>query len=260
MSFFASQTDKWAWQEIVNFSSMLYMDFFLRYNNKNNSLEGDIPVASEYLLKKYKDVKPDEPIQLTEKEKRQNWWHYHRIHVLVGVVILGLIGSFIWELVSKEEPDYQVAYIGEYAPPFDSEDNLEAILEARLPDRDGDGKVSVQVNSYVINDSDPNAYASQVALAGDIYLGSSSVFIVEDPMEAQSMYGIFYQEDGSVPEDEADVQSCESYAWKDCPVVSSLDLGMELYVIHRGFMNEELRAANEGVEALWEVITEGAVK
>ena len=244
----------------VNFASMLYTHLSLRYNNIDNPLEGETVVASEYLLKKYKDVKPDEPIQLTKEEKRKNWWHYHRIHILIGVIALAFLGSFVWEMVAKEDTDYQIAYVGEYSLPFDAEKQIESVLEPLLIDRTGDGKVSLLITSYVLNDNDPNAYAAQIALVGDISLGSSSVFLVTDPMRMQETFGIFYQEDGSVPKDETDVNSCMSYAWESCPTVNSLDFGMDLYLIQRGYVNEEMLEEKKGVELLWEVMTNGAEK
>ena len=44
-------------------------------------------MASEYLKWKYRDVKPDAPLVLTPKEKRANWWHYHKWTLLSGVVV-----------------------------------------------------------------------------------------------------------------------------------------------------------------------------
>ena len=63
-------------------------------------------MASEYLLKKYKDVKPDEPKELTKKEKRANWWHYHRLTLLIIALAAALVISFIWAIV-REIAGYQ---------------------------------------------------------------------------------------------------------------------------------------------------------
>ena len=52
-------------------------------------------MASEYLKWKYRDVKPDEPIRLTRKEKALNWWHYHKWYVLLGSLIPGALTGLI---------------------------------------------------------------------------------------------------------------------------------------------------------------------
>ena len=45
-------------------------------------------MASEYLKWKYRDIKPDQPVEHTKKQKAANWWHYHRWWLLAGVVLL----------------------------------------------------------------------------------------------------------------------------------------------------------------------------
>ena len=52
-------------------------------------------MASEYLKWKYRDVKPDEPIRLTQKEKALNWWQYHKWYVLLGSLIPGALTGLI---------------------------------------------------------------------------------------------------------------------------------------------------------------------
>ena len=61
-------------------------------------------MASEYLKWKYRDVKPRETKELTPAEKRKNWWHYHKWHILTGVVLaaaLALIMSRAIKIFSK---------------------------------------------------------------------------------------------------------------------------------------------------------------
>ncbi len=69
-------------------------------------------MASEYLKKKYQDVKPDEKRELTPEEKRKNWWHYHIWHVVTGAALLVILCSIAWNALSTVEPDCQVAYVG----------------------------------------------------------------------------------------------------------------------------------------------------
>ena len=44
-------------------------------------------MASEYLKKKYQDVKPDAPVELTPAEKRRNWWYYNKWYVCAAAAL-----------------------------------------------------------------------------------------------------------------------------------------------------------------------------
>lgn len=68
-------------------------------------------MASEYLKWKYRDVKPSQPVQLTKKELRRNWWHYHKWHVLFGAAAVCMAVSLVWSMVMQVRPDYQIAYV-----------------------------------------------------------------------------------------------------------------------------------------------------
>ena len=105
-------------------------------------------MASEYLKKKYKDVKPDVKRELTPAEKRKNWWHYHKWHAATAVVLLSILGSIVWNALHQVKPDYQIAYVGEYALPDDTAAALEAGFAALGEDLNGDGSVVVQLVQY----------------------------------------------------------------------------------------------------------------
>ena len=47
-------------------------------------------MASEYLKWKYRDVQPEQTVELTPRQRRANWWYYHKWHVLLGVGLLAL--------------------------------------------------------------------------------------------------------------------------------------------------------------------------
>ena len=215
-------------------------------------------MASEYLMKKYKDVKPDEPVQLSEKAKRKNWWEYHKIYVLIGVFVLIAAAGFVWDMVSRVEPDYQIAFVSTRGVQDSVIEEISSRLEPLLPDRNKDRKVIVQVNSYVSSESDPYAYVTQMAISNDAMLGNSNVYIVEDLTDVQQRYLMFYQSDGTLPAEDATEFDCAGYAWKDCPTVADIDLGGEYYITLRGWFDETQVKQNVGTEALWEVMTAGA--
>ena len=236
-------------------------------------------MASEYLKWKYRDVKPEERAELTPAEKRKNWWHYHKWHVAVAVVLLGvgvnLIGSALG--FGQIRPDYQVAYVGENALPDDTAAAVERAFASRGRDLNGDGQVTVRLNQYPIGGADPERVeSSQVTLMADLLECESYFFLLEDPVWFQTSYQALCRLDGSLPEK---ASADGTYlAWTDCPVLAGIKLGgysyqllgetasgssdelvSGLYLARRGFWTEKTAPHPEGCEALWSSLTEGAV-
>ena len=128
-------------------------------------------MASEYLRWKYRDVQPETPVELTKKQRRQNWWHYHKWHVGLGIAALAAAGNLTWHALTQVHPDYQIAYVG--ACPLSEEGAAawEECLSALGTDCNGDGRVVVQLNQYPTgrNGGDPMyAAASNVKLMADL--------------------------------------------------------------------------------------------
>ena len=215
-------------------------------------------MASEYLMKKYKDVKPDAPKPMTPKEKRKNWWYYHRIHFVIGAVVLVFVIGFIHDVLMKEEPDYQIALVGDFNLDEDTKQAVQLRLEELGEDVNGDGKVLVQVNSYYKNEEDPMAYAVQVSLMGDISVGVSDFFLVDDPVAFQRDYGVLTMSDGSLFDDGMNAEQCVRYAWQDCPALSDIDLDGKFYLARREYTDEEKREEHACADGLWQAMTAGA--
>ena len=115
-------------------------------------------MASEYLRWKYKDVQPNKPVTRTKKQRRQNWWHYHKWHVILGLAAVCIAGN-----------------LG--------------------TDCNGDGKIVVQVNQYLSAQEDVMyAAASNVRLMADLDACESYFFLLEDPEGFQQGYEVL-QED-----------------------------------------------------------------
>ena len=103
-----------------------------------------------YLLEDTEDTIHQNPITpTTGKEKRQNWWFYHKVHLIVGIIAVIFAASVIWSFVSKENPDYYVAIMTEYMLPVDLQLDLEEHLEQYADDRNGDGEVAVALQYYL---------------------------------------------------------------------------------------------------------------
>lgn len=245
-------------------------------------------MASEYLKWKYRDVKPDEPPpELTGKEKLANWFHYHKWWVALWAFLLFSIGGILWNAlgIGKVRPDYVFAYVGSAALPEDCAAALERELAALGQDVNGDGKVVAELRQYVssADQGSPEetlmyGYASDVTLIADITNGDSYFFLLEDPAKFQRAYQALAGPDGSPPEDDDYSIDGRAFPWTGCPVLAGLELGgfeeeilgqsitgdnqellSGLYFGRRGFYDEKQAAAQGDNDALWELLTEGAV-
>lgn len=237
-------------------------------------------MASEYLKWKYRNEKPREHRELTPAEKRKNWWHYHKWHVVGGVVLVLLAASLLYQVlgIGQIKPDYQFACVTQYALPDETVEALETELAKLGTDQNGDGRVVVYVNQYPLANSDPQmVMAIQVKLMADLSESKSSFFLLDDPEKFQRDYQMLCRLDGSLPEDGDLTAEGTYYLWDDCPVLTGLDLGtysLELIsgetpgdgnevmrglaVARRGFWSEQDAPYPEGCEALWNAMTAGA--
>lgn len=239
-------------------------------------------MASEYLKWKYRDVKPREKVELTPEEKRKNWWHYHKWHVWLGVVLAVAAVSLACSIlgVGRVKPDYQAAYVGGNALPDDTAAAIEAAFASLGEDLNGDGKVVVRLNQYAsASGTDPSmAAAAEVQLMADIMECESYFFLLEDPEQFQASYHSLRRLDGSLPEEEDDSAEGAYLSWDQCPALAGMDLGDFSYEVlgetvtgssealvdrlslaRRGFWTEDTCAYPQGCDALWSKLTEGAV-
>ena len=146
-------------------------------------------MASEYLKWKYRDVKPEAPVELTQEERRKNWWHYHKWYVAGALVLAGFCASLLWAVLGfgRIKPDYQVAYVGGNALPDDTAAAIENAFAAFGEDLNGDGKVVVRLRQYTISEDDPQVAASiEVTLVGDLLECESYFFLLDAPVWFQA--------------------------------------------------------------------------
>ena len=230
-------------------------------------------MASEYLLKKYQDVKPDQIRELTKEEKRRNWWHYHKWHVVIAVLLAVCIGNILWNAlgIGEIKPDYSIAYVGSTPLSEETAAALRDGLAAISPDLNGDGNVSVELQQYVsVNTGDSDslyyAQAARVQLVADITDCKSYFFLLEDPAGFQEATSALCYLDGSLPLD-GDLTPDRKYViWDDCPVLAQIELGAaqetvsQLAFARRGFWTEKTAPNAAECDALWERLTEGAKK
>ena len=161
-------------------------------------------MASEYLKWKYRDVQRREAVVLTPAERRKNWWHYHKWHVVIGLALAVLAVYLVCQAlgVGQIKPDYQVAYVGAKALPDDTAAAIEAALAFLGEDLNEDGQVVVRLNQYASGGTDTGvAAAADVTLMADLLECESYFFLLENPEQFQVSYHVLRRLDGSQQEE-----------------------------------------------------------
>ena len=79
----------------------------------------------------------------------KNWLHYHWLYLIIAAVALWVGISWLGNALHWGEtlPDYQIAYVGKSALPEDTAHAIEAAFAQYGEDLNGDGIVSVKLNS-----------------------------------------------------------------------------------------------------------------
>lgn len=217
-------------------------------------------MASEYYMWLARNEKPEEKRELTRAERRRNWWHYYKYHVLIGVVLvcigINLLCSYLG--VGKTKPDYAIAYVGTQALSEEAVQALQSAFAALGRDENGDGEIYVAVNQYVsysTGDSDTLYYAQAAAaqVIVDITDCDSYFFLLEDPEDFQQNMHALCSWDGSLPEDSDLSAEGKARPVADCPALAAElpEEMLSLYLGRRGFWTEERTDHAEGCEALW---------
>ena len=200
-------------------------------------------MASEYYKKKFQDVKPDEPIEVTRKEQILTWWTYHWFYVVATIAAIVLVCCILFGWVFKVRSDYRVIYVGESYLSVDTEQLKEQLAQLG-EDCNHDGRVKIQLNCYATGDANPNYESDVVAVLGDFGVGNSSIIIVDDPQAFVARYNV------------ASLENC--YAWKDCPALSHIDLGGDYYIMIRTDVLQAEYEKEPNPVTFWNALTQGA--
>ena len=244
-------------------------------------------MASEYIKWQVKDEKPKEeapPLQGSAKVK--NWLYYHKVHLLAGAAAAWIV----WEItagtlgIGKTFPDYQIAYVGTYPLPAQTQTALEEAFAACGADLNGDGQVIASLHQYIKNTEGGEAArenasyntATEAALMADMEDCESYFFLLEDPAGFERDYQILAHPDGTLPA-EGEKDGLYAIAWEDAPGLAAMDLGTyeeqaagqtikgsgndlvrPLFLARRGFWTDKTVKHKEGCDALWEVLTKGS--
>lgn len=104
--------------------------------------------------------KPTSQEPLTPRGKWENFWYHNKWYVLGGLALCLALFAFIWQSATRVKPDYLICMVATDAVLPSADERLEEALSAYAKDRNGDGKIRVEVqclniaamNGDVVND------------------------------------------------------------------------------------------------------------
>ena len=227
---------------------------------------------------------PESKKEYTKQEKAANWWHYHKLYVGIAVIAVVLVVWMVHDVVTR-------------VLPTDTVTALENTLAAYCDDRNGDGKVVVELVQYNLDfDSERENTDAYTQMAGVTRLSADLssedgpyIFIMQDTDYAQQFAettGALQYLDGTMPDTE-NVDENDNvivdwtkmvYRWTDCPALAGLDLGTytgltmvddlqgenqdimkNTYIGRRAYYTDKTALESETYDALWNILTAGAV-
>lgn len=209
-------------------------------------------------------IHKDEIVLTSKKDIRKNWWDYHKSIVLGVVIAAAVVFSFVYSIATKVYPDYQIGMLTAVTLPDNVITELQAELEKYADDRNGDGRIIVQINSYVMGDpatADPNMLqAAVVKFSADVTSGDSIIFLHDaesfDYALQSGMEGFWLYRDGTaMPDEKTDVENA-MFSWEEVPAFANFhvqntgseDIKSEDYDVLLERYRISLRAKSQTIE------------
>jgi len=132
-------------------------------------------------------INPEVTMKTDYVERIKNWWWYHKIHVLIGVLALAAVIYSFAHSAGKPEADYHIGLLLAHPCTEEYLNSLPETFAAFGEDTDGDGEILVEVHSYFVDLADDNENAGalnyeKIALLDADLIGSTSgIFLTDSP-------------------------------------------------------------------------------
>lgn len=117
------------------------------------------------------------------KKKLSHIWYYYKWYILAAVLVVWVAADFVWDMKSTYRPDTVVSIVTLSPVSEETRGELGSFFEECWGDRNGDGRVVVEVNVYAYDGrdytgTDPDAYsAAAIHLASEVRSGTTDLFL-----------------------------------------------------------------------------------
>ena len=170
----------------------------------------------------------------------KSYWYYYKFHTLAALFVLIVVGVLIYQGVTAVEPDLCVYWLTRDPVAFETEttSQLEKRIADYTGDLNGDGKVRVEVVTYLIGDEYKNNRRSEFVTE---YVGGGIMLMICDDYAMRYLIDETY--DGKNVAELTDATSYDGRAWNmkgssfaDCDELKYLNY--DLYFTLRRFNDE----------------------
>ena len=170
------------------------------------------------------DDSPDSP-----KKRRQGWMNKNMPFMMGALALMLVVGSLLFTGVLGGGPDYIVGLVTSYTMPEPGRKQLENLLAAYADDRNGDGKVVVQVKAFafVPNTTDlAQREEADLDLETALITGECMVFLHDraalDEIAGQ-VDGLFQYNNGELmPKGAGDYENAYT-VWEGCKALAGFE-------------------------------------
>jgi len=121
--------------------------------------------------------KPEPP--KTPKGKFENYWYHYKWHTIITVFIVFVLTILIWQMVTKDNPDYTIVLATQNYVGDPTKAKLESELAAYGRDIDEDGKVEVMIDTISLNTDTQFDTANNSKFIAHLASGDIMFFIFE---------------------------------------------------------------------------------
>lgn len=117
------------------------------------------------------------------KKKLENFWYYYKVHVIVAIIAILVVGVLVKQCAETVDPDMTVLIVSTTVSlTEDQQTSIENMLNKYTEDVNGDGRKVVDVETFYLGDSqDPQMkYALMQKLMAEIAATDDSIFLTDD--------------------------------------------------------------------------------
>lgn len=120
--------------------------------------------------------------EMTKKQKLENFWFYHKWHVLAAVFVIFAVTVCVTQCAAEESADYIVGLTLNRIMSQKETDILAEALEVYGEDINGDGKVTVKIYDYSYKESqnDQIKQTNREKFRSELTSGNCMLFITDE--------------------------------------------------------------------------------